>query len=180
AIPLQGGIGHINEQWPTYWVEEFAKQGLVVIDAVRPAARDNRRVAHWYSQNCLLFATEEAIRARPRLAEARDASNLVPVDLVHPSFYLFHRLNLPGQVARVPLDIVSEESIGEPEPEPEPDPEPQPVQTVEADETIASAAVAAPVPPLGLRALLRQIPRATGLAVSTRWKRWAGSRRRTP
>jgi hypothetical protein len=28
AIPFQGGVGHINEQWPDYWVKYFSKTGV--------------------------------------------------------------------------------------------------------------------------------------------------------
>ena len=32
AIPFQGGIGHINEQWPTYWIALFEKRGYIAVD----------------------------------------------------------------------------------------------------------------------------------------------------
>src|SRR6202022_1127194 len=31
AIPQQGGTGHVNEQWPTYWLERFAKHEYVPV-----------------------------------------------------------------------------------------------------------------------------------------------------
>jgi len=34
AIPGQGGTGHINEQWQSYWVDKFNARGMVRIDAV--------------------------------------------------------------------------------------------------------------------------------------------------
>src|SRR5919108_2535643 len=36
AIPLQGGVDHVNEQWPEYWVERFAARGYEAIDGLRP------------------------------------------------------------------------------------------------------------------------------------------------
>lgn len=158
AIPFQGGIGHINEQWPTYWVEKFTRRGLVAIDAIRPAIWDNDRVAMWYSQNCLLFATDDAIRAHPLLAEARAATNPAQLNTVHPSLYLYHRLNLTKPMARVPLDRMTRESV-------------------EPLEPLPSAASSGSAPPSGLRALLRQIPPAAWLAMTTRWKRWIRNRR---
>src|SRR6266511_1612991 len=37
AIPFQGGVGPINEQWPEYWAEHFARNGYAVIDCIRKA-----------------------------------------------------------------------------------------------------------------------------------------------
>jgi len=88
AIPLQGGAGHINEQWPSYWVELFARRGYVAIDAIRPAVWSNERVAVWYAQNCLLFASDEAVKERRALSSAREASRPGQLDLVHPGLYL--------------------------------------------------------------------------------------------
>ena len=158
AIPLQGGIGHVNEQWPTYWVEKFAHRGLVVIDAIRPEIWDNDRVAMWYSQNCLLFATEDALRANPRLLDARAATNVGQLNLVHPSLYLLHRLNLTEMTAHVPLDTMSRR------------------ESVELQEPVPRMSASEPASSAGLRAIVRQIPCAMRLAVTTRWRRWIENR----
>lgn len=68
AVPLQGGSHHINEQWPGYWMSLFAAHGFRAIDFIRPHIRDNPRVAWWYRQNLIMFASEDALAARPRLA----------------------------------------------------------------------------------------------------------------
>lgn len=57
AIPGQGGAGHVNEQWPAYWVERFERQGYRVSGALRWKIWDNPLVENWYRQN-LLFATK--------------------------------------------------------------------------------------------------------------------------
>ena len=36
AVPGQGGTHHVNEQWPSYWAEKFAKAGYGVYDVIRP------------------------------------------------------------------------------------------------------------------------------------------------
>jgi len=56
AIPGQGGTGHINEQWPAYWVEKFQANGYAVSGALRWHIWGDDRVENWYRQN-LLFAT---------------------------------------------------------------------------------------------------------------------------
>src|SRR4029077_20979056 len=65
AVPRQGGSGHVNEQWPSYWAARFAHHGYVPIDAVRPAVWTDDRVAYWYAQNMLLYvdATDPATSA---------------------------------------------------------------------------------------------------------------------
>lgn len=35
AVPGQGGVGHVNEQWPNYWAELFRDNGFLVSGALR-------------------------------------------------------------------------------------------------------------------------------------------------
>jgi hypothetical protein len=67
----QGGTGHINEQWPEYWRRLFDTRGYRMLDSIRPRIRDDERVAWWYRQNILMFASEKAIAGNEKLrAEA--------------------------------------------------------------------------------------------------------------
>jgi SAM-dependent methyltransferase len=81
AIPFQGGIGHVNEQWPSYWADFFGDQGFEPIDAVRAHIWDDERIVYWYKQNILLYARHGAILG---LAPAA----LPALDVVHPTRYL--------------------------------------------------------------------------------------------
>jgi SAM-dependent methyltransferase len=58
AAPGQGGTGHVNEQWPEYWVRRFEDRGWRCWDILRPILRDNRDVAWIYRQNLLLMLPE--------------------------------------------------------------------------------------------------------------------------
>lgn len=58
AIPGQGGHGHINEQWPIYWVDRFESRGFSCSGALRWTFWDDESVEYWYRQN-LLFMTRE-------------------------------------------------------------------------------------------------------------------------
>lgn len=60
GIPLQGGLGHINEQWQSWWCAKFRKVGYVASDCVRPLIWDNEQVSPWYRQDILVFAKPEA------------------------------------------------------------------------------------------------------------------------
>ena len=82
AIPRQGGVGHLNEQWPDYWAERFARRGFVSVDILRRELWEDGQVAWWYAQNTLLFVREE------RLAELPGLAAMPPARLVHPRHYL--------------------------------------------------------------------------------------------
>ncbi|MCT7423352.1 hypothetical protein N4A85_24765, partial [Escherichia coli] len=53
AIPLQGGVHHINEQWPAYWQERFKERGYVPVDCLRRRLLGNPQIAFFYAQNIL-------------------------------------------------------------------------------------------------------------------------------
>jgi SAM-dependent methyltransferase len=55
AIPKQGGEDHVNEQWPQYWIERFAKHDFACFDCLRPLLWNNAAIAFWYRQNMMLF-----------------------------------------------------------------------------------------------------------------------------
>lgn len=61
AIPYQGGVGHVNEQWPTYWSSIYKSKGYVGIDVVRKNIWNNEAIPSWYRQNAILFVKEERI-----------------------------------------------------------------------------------------------------------------------
>jgi SAM-dependent methyltransferase len=73
AAPGQGGIGHVNEQWPGYWRRLFEARGFKMLDLLRPVIREDRRVEWWYRQNIALFAEKAAISANPKLQEFSDS-----------------------------------------------------------------------------------------------------------
>lgn len=86
AIPHQGGIHHVNEQWPEYWRALFRRHGYCAVDAVRPRVWGHRDVAWWYQQNVLLYCHAEVLAPNPRLEPVADERLL---DLVHPNFFTY-------------------------------------------------------------------------------------------
>lgn len=87
AVPGQGGVGHVNEQWPEYWAELFADQGYEVTGALRWLFWDDARegkVENWYAQNLLLAAHPSTITHRPELAEWFEHPGARPFAVVHP------------------------------------------------------------------------------------------------
>ncbi len=89
AIPHQGGVGHLNEQWPEYWAERFAEHGYLPIDCVRPRVWTDEHVEWWYAQNTLLYVERGVLEREPRLAAAHAATRGQPLSVVHPRKYLW-------------------------------------------------------------------------------------------
>lgn len=58
AIPGQGGTHHVNERFPSYWIEKFKAEGYTCYDTIRPELWLDPEVAFWYQQNILLFARQ--------------------------------------------------------------------------------------------------------------------------
>lgn len=100
AIPYQGGTGHVNEQWPSYWAAKFAAHEYVAVDVLRVPLWDNEDVAYFYRQNLSFFAARSALADYPALAEgyARTGGSLA--DLVHPEVWRRRSLQ-PVNVPRI-------------------------------------------------------------------------------
>lgn len=85
AIPCQGGRGHVNEQWPDYWVKIFNACNYENVDIIRWLLWDDQDIPVWYRQNVFLFVNKD------RLGDVR-IDNLVdarpPVSVVHPELYM--------------------------------------------------------------------------------------------
>jgi len=85
ALPGQGGTNHINERWPSYWVERFQREGYRPLDILRGRLWNNALVEWWYRQNILLFANEQGLARISHLdALVSEPGSLAPLDIVHP------------------------------------------------------------------------------------------------
>jgi SAM-dependent methyltransferase len=82
AVPGQGGVEHVNEQWPNYWTAIFRQHGYRVLDLLRPLIWNDASIAWWYRQNLLLFASEAALADHKNLAAPVSSSE--PLPLIHP------------------------------------------------------------------------------------------------
>lgn len=88
AVPHQGGVGHVNEQWPEYWAERFVDHGYVAVDALRCPIWANPSVEFWYAQNLLLFVEGDELRRHEKLEAAARATDPGALARVHPTLYL--------------------------------------------------------------------------------------------
>jgi SAM-dependent methyltransferase len=93
AIPGQRGSGHVNEQFPSYWIPKFERAGFAAYDCVRPSIWDDERVERWYRQNIFLFSKKTLDLPA---AGAR-------IDAVHPAVWAVrHDLTLRELVKAFP------------------------------------------------------------------------------
>lgn len=84
AVPGQGGNGHVNEQWPEYWVDLFAAHGFTCFTGLREQIWHLGAVEVWYRQNMLCFAAPtHAPDLAQRLSSVAKGSG-PPLDIVHP------------------------------------------------------------------------------------------------
>lgn len=88
AIPGQGGVNHINEQWPTYWIEKFSKCGFMLIDCLRSQWIPDSSVVWWYAQNSFLFVKKAHLVYYSKIArQLNSCSDWKGIDVVHPVLY---------------------------------------------------------------------------------------------
>ena len=80
AIPNQGGLDHVNEQWPDYWAARFAEHGYLPHHLIRGRIWEEPSVDVFYRQNILLFAGAEA----PDMPGDQPPP---PLRLVHPETF---------------------------------------------------------------------------------------------
>jgi SAM-dependent methyltransferase len=85
AIPGQGGTDHLNEQWPSYWIEMFNARGFKCLYHLRKVFWNNANIECYYRQNVLAFISKE----REDLLHAFNSLNDAPplVNIVHPEVF---------------------------------------------------------------------------------------------
>ncbi len=88
AVPFQGGVQHVNEQWPQYWAQLFQEHQYFCIDCIRPRVWSNHKVAFWYAQNCFIAVNKSCMYRFPRLVAEYERVGDGIQALVHPLNYL--------------------------------------------------------------------------------------------
>jgi SAM-dependent methyltransferase len=79
AVPGQGGVGHLNEQWPDFWRDLFSGMGYQCFDVIRSAIWNRPGVMPWYAQNLFLYAQHDHFR--------HVSGELGVLRVVHPLIY---------------------------------------------------------------------------------------------
>ena len=86
AIPGQRGAGHVNEQWPEYWIEKFKAKDYVPLDIIRPYIWDDVNIKGWYKQNTLVFIHKNKLNEIPLLLQFIDEKKTM-WSIVHPDAF---------------------------------------------------------------------------------------------
>ena len=87
AIPMQGGNGHVNEQWPSYWLRQFESHEYRAYDCIRPIFWDNPRVEWWYAQNTFLIASSSVEHQLANVSHTLRYSDSSFLKIVHPKLF---------------------------------------------------------------------------------------------
>jgi SAM-dependent methyltransferase len=83
AIPGQGGLNHVNEQYPAYWSSRFRKNNFYPYDCLREKIWMNNMIEVCYRQNIIFYVREE-VKDQYETITKFDKP-LLP--LVHPDYY---------------------------------------------------------------------------------------------
>jgi SAM-dependent methyltransferase len=109
AVPFQGGTGHLNEQWASYWVKLFDQYGYVAIDCLRQRLWSNEHVQPWYIQNLLLFVNSNQLEHYPYLPKPELNTTHFPLEVIHPKIYQnslgYYTEPLKEQVSQMTAEI---------------------------------------------------------------------------
>lgn len=109
AIPGQGGVHHINEQWPAYWQERFLERGYVPVDCLRMKLWNNPRVMFFYAQNIMFYVRKEALDNYPKLKEETARGAQQATALVHPKLYTHYEEKwnkVAPLIWKIPLPLI--------------------------------------------------------------------------
>lgn len=87
AIPNQRGNGHVNEQWPEYWIAKFLERNYIVLDLIRPKIWNDEKIKTWYKQNIFVFVKKEIFESRSDLIRMAESQSKM-FSVVHPSTFL--------------------------------------------------------------------------------------------
>lgn len=87
AIPLQGGVNHINEQWQSYWAALFLEKGFVPVDCIRPLIWYEKKVTYIYKQNIVCYIKKGALENLPEVKKYI-VEDIKSLDKVHPDKYI--------------------------------------------------------------------------------------------
>lgn len=88
AIPHQGGVNHVNEQWQDYWADKFKLKDYIPIDAIRKFTWSNNDVAAHYAQNIILYVSRNALMKNKKLETAANRTDIDMLNVVHPDRYM--------------------------------------------------------------------------------------------
>ena len=82
VVKGQGGVGHVNEQFLSYWQKIFLKKGYFMLDIIRPEIWTDEKIQPYYRQNIVIFVYVDTYKILP---ESVKTENKI-VDVIHPYY----------------------------------------------------------------------------------------------
>lgn len=99
AVPGQGGVHHVNEQWPEFWASLFEKNGFACFDFMRCNLWTRQDIQVWYAQNIMLFARQGSTSFDSLSLLARPTTQ--PWAVVHPRYFEYLNSELAKAHSRI-------------------------------------------------------------------------------
>ncbi len=99
AVPGQGGVHHVNEQWQSYWIEKFEKRGYYCDYSVRNYFWNKTEISSWRKQNLLFFSKErkslapdcklnDVIHPQELYRIINEMEKRLEIYIMHPEIYI--------------------------------------------------------------------------------------------
>ena len=85
ALPGPGGVGHVNCQWPEYWINLFAQNNYKPFDLVRGTIWNDKKITNCYRNNVFIFIKSNKVEEK--LKKNINYLDLNCLPLVHPELY---------------------------------------------------------------------------------------------
>jgi 2-polyprenyl-3-methyl-5-hydroxy-6-metoxy-1,4-benzoquinol methylase len=82
AVKGQGGVGHVNEQFLSYWQKIFLKKEYYMLDIIRPEIWNDEKIPPYYRQNIVIFVYVDTYKILP---ESVKTENKI-IDVIHPYY----------------------------------------------------------------------------------------------
>jgi hypothetical protein len=82
SIPGQGGLNHVNEQYPGYWANLFQQNGFLSFDCIRQKIWTNTNIDRCYRQNIMFYVKADKTENNPAIIAAPATIS----DIVHPEY----------------------------------------------------------------------------------------------
>lgn len=98
AVPGQGGVGHMNEEWQSYWAKLFYENNYMPVDLIRPRLWSNSSVYFWYRQNSMVYVRKDSDAYKSRVDLF--GSEII-LDVIHPDLYLNKTSHSDSYIAKV-------------------------------------------------------------------------------
>ena len=89
ASLCQGGIGHINERYPSYWASIFMANNFYPFDLFRPVLWGQVGIQPWYQQNAYLYVKKNSTSYNHLLSFGiQPVLNHLFLDAYHPILFI--------------------------------------------------------------------------------------------